>query len=166
MSYRLFKYVSRTTGETFVGLTTYAYQSQVTGHEGKKFRGRFAERIKELGWDDFKYRVLEEGIEGHDNAYSILERYANELNATQITSLTRDEYVRKRMRESAISTRRGMKRVAKCDERWNVLEVYSSICEAARQNNCAQSNISGVLAGKHERCAGFRWKLLDATNLE
>ena len=164
MSYRIFKYISRTTGEIFVGLTAYRYQSQVSGKEGRKFHGRFSERIKELGWSDFKYRIIEEGIEGHDNAYALLERYAKELNGTPITSLTRDEFVRKRIRESAISTRRGMKKVAKCDEDWNVIEVYSSICEAARQNNCAQSNISGVLAGRHERCAGYRWKILDSTN--
>lgn len=164
MSYRLFKYISKTTGETFVGLTAYRYQSQVAGKDGRKFHGRFAERIKELGWSDFKYRVIEEDVEGHDNAYGHLEYWAKELNATQITSLTRDEYVRKRIRESVSSTKRGMKRVAKCDEEGNIIETYPSICEAARQNNCAQSNITGVLAGRHERCAGFRWKSIDATN--
>lgn len=161
MPYRIFKYISKTTGEIFVGLTAYHYQSQVAGKNGRKFHGKFRERINELGWDDFKYRTIDEDVIGHDNAYRLLEKYAKELNATPITSLTRDEFVRKRIRESLVATRRGMKHVAKCDEDWNIIEVYPSICEAARRNNIQQSNISGVLAGKHERCGGWRWKLIE-----
>ena len=53
------------------------------------------------------------------------------------------------------------KRVAKCDEDGNILDIYSSFKEAARAVQGTSSAISRVCSGTNIRHKGYKWKLVD-----
>ena len=53
------------------------------------------------------------------------------------------------------------KRVAQCDDNWNILAVYDSYSEAAKAVNGNTGSISMVCAGKGIHHKGFRWKVVD-----
>ena len=53
------------------------------------------------------------------------------------------------------------KRVAKCDEDGNILDIYPSFKEAARAVNGTSSAISRVCSGTNIRHKGYKWKLVD-----
>lgn len=53
------------------------------------------------------------------------------------------------------------KKVAQCDENFNILHVYNSYNEAARAINGTASAISRICSGINQRHKGYRWKLVD-----
>ena len=53
------------------------------------------------------------------------------------------------------------KKVAKCDEEGNILEIFSSFKEAARAVNGTSSAISRVCSGTNIRHKGYKWKLVE-----
>ncbi|MCD8210460.1 MAG: HNH endonuclease [Prevotella sp.] len=53
------------------------------------------------------------------------------------------------------------KKVAQCDEDWNILNIYPSFREAARAVNGTSSAISRVCSGTNIRHKGFKWKLVE-----
>lgn len=53
------------------------------------------------------------------------------------------------------------KRVAKCDEDGNILDIYPSFREAAKAVNGTSSAISRVCSGTNIRHKGYKWKLVD-----
>ena len=53
------------------------------------------------------------------------------------------------------------KKVAQCDENFNILHVYNSYNEAARAINGTASAISRICSGTNQRHKGYRWKLVD-----
>jgi hypothetical protein len=53
------------------------------------------------------------------------------------------------------------KRVAKCDEDGNILDIYPSFKEAARAVQGTSSAISRVCSGTNIRHKGYKWKLVD-----
>lgn len=56
----------------------------------------------------------------------------------------------------------GWVKVAKCDPKTDeVIEVYESISEAARQVGVGNSTISGAIKGNLKTAKGFKWKKYD-----
>ena len=53
------------------------------------------------------------------------------------------------------------KKVAKCDEEGNILEIFPSFKEAARAVNGTSSAISRVCSGTNIRHKGYKWKLVE-----
>lgn len=53
------------------------------------------------------------------------------------------------------------KKVAKCDEEGNILEIYPSFKEAARAVDGTSSAISRVCSGTNIRHKGYKWKLVE-----
>ena len=53
------------------------------------------------------------------------------------------------------------KKVAKCDEEGNILDIYPSFKEAARAVNGTSSAISRVCSGTNIRHKGYKWKLVE-----
>ena len=53
------------------------------------------------------------------------------------------------------------KKVAKCDEEGNILEIFPSFKEAARAVNGTSSAISRVCSGVNKTHKGFGWKVVD-----
>lgn len=53
------------------------------------------------------------------------------------------------------------KKVAQCDENFNVLKIYDSYNEAARAINGTASAISRICSGTNQRHKGYRWKIVD-----
>lgn len=60
-------------------------------------------------------------------------------------------------------------KVAKCDNEYNIIEVYNSIREAAAANNCDSSKISAIINKRYKydskgyryypkTCGGYKWK--------
>ena len=50
------------------------------------------------------------------------------------------------------------KQVIKLDKKGNIIKVYSSLSEAAIDNNRTLSTISNNIAGRTKFCAGFKYK--------
>jgi hypothetical protein len=44
------------------------------------------------------------------------------------------------------------------DKNGNILEIYTTIALAARENNCDSSAISKTCRGLRNTCGGFYWK--------
>lgn len=57
-----------------------------------------------------------------------------------------------------------MKGVKKIDLKWNIVEVYQSLTEAARINWIASSCISRVCNWKRKTSLNFRWEYFDTIN--
>lgn len=53
------------------------------------------------------------------------------------------------------------KKVAQCDEDYNILNIYSSFKEAARAVDGTSSAISRVCSGVNIRHKGYKWKLVE-----
>lgn len=53
------------------------------------------------------------------------------------------------------------KRVAQCDEDFNILNIYESYNEAAKAVNGTASAISRICSGTNQRHKGYRWKLVE-----
>ena len=53
------------------------------------------------------------------------------------------------------------KKVAQCDEDFNILHIYNSYNEAARAVQGTASAISRICSGTNQRHKGYRWKLVD-----
>lgn len=53
------------------------------------------------------------------------------------------------------------KKVAKCDEEGNILEIYPSFREAARAVDGTSSAISRVCSGTNIRHKGYKWKIVE-----
>lgn len=60
-------------------------------------------------------------------------------------------------------------KVAKCDNNNNIIEIYDSIREAARRNNCDSSKITAIINKRYKydskgykyypkTCGGYKWK--------
>lgn len=55
--------------------------------------------------------------------------------------------------------------VAKYNDAGNFLESYTSIAEAARENNInTAANIRAAISGRQKRCGGFRWRYYYGNN--
>lgn len=144
--YKIFKYTSKTTGEVFVGVTSEKYQSHMTGKNGRKFRGKFKEAIERLGFSDFKYRVIEEDVPSREDAYRILDDFCKENNALPITSPVRREYFTNHS-----------KSVCQLSLEGDLIAIYPSVSEAARQTGFRQSNISSVINKRMDTTGGYKW---------
>lgn len=53
------------------------------------------------------------------------------------------------------------KKVAQCDEDFNIINIYNSYNEAARAVNGSSSAISRICSGTNQRHKGYRWKLVE-----
>lgn len=53
------------------------------------------------------------------------------------------------------------KKVAQCDEDFNVIAIYDSYTAAARAVNGTESAISRICSGTNQRHKGYRWKLVE-----
>ncbi len=53
------------------------------------------------------------------------------------------------------------KKVAQCDDNWNIINVYDSFKEAARAVNGTSSAISRVCSGLNIHHKGYRWKIVE-----
>lgn len=53
------------------------------------------------------------------------------------------------------------KKVAQCDENFNIIKIYDSYNAAARAVNGSSSAISRICSGTNQHHKGFRWKLVD-----
>ena len=53
------------------------------------------------------------------------------------------------------------KKVAQCDEDFNILNIYESYNEAAKAVNGTASAISRICSGTNQRHKGYRWKLVE-----
>lgn len=53
------------------------------------------------------------------------------------------------------------KKVAQCDEDFNIIKIYNSYNEAARAVNGSSSAISRICSGTNQRHKGYRWKLVE-----
>lgn len=51
--------------------------------------------------------------------------------------------------------------VARCDENFNILQVYPSYSEAARSVNGSASAISRICTGTNQHHKGYRWKIVE-----
>jgi group I intron endonuclease len=63
--YRIYRYTNILNGMKYHGKTCRQHQSTRTGKNGKRYVEncpRFGEAIKEYGWSNFKYEVLEDGL--------------------------------------------------------------------------------------------------------
>ena len=146
MKYRVFKYISKTTGEIYAGVTGERYQSHMTGKNGRKFRGKFKEAIERQGFSDFKYRVIEEDLPSREEAYKVLDDFCEENNAFPITSPQRRKYFTNHA-----------KRVCQLSLEGKLLAIYPSVSEAARQTGFRQSNISSVINRRMDTTGGYKW---------
>lgn len=79
----------------------------------------------------------------------------NKLNnsVNNLKVMTRKEHT------SIHAANRGIKKVAKCDDDFNILEEYKSIKEAGLSNNIYPQNISRACKN-NKKCKGFKWKYL------
>ena len=55
----------------------------------------------------------------------------------------------------------GSKKVSKYTLDEQFIKTYPSIAQAARENNCAGSNIRNAISGKYAQCAGYVWRYAD-----
>lgn len=53
------------------------------------------------------------------------------------------------------------KKVAQCDEDFNILNIYNSYTEAAKAVNGSESAISRICSGTNQRHKGYRWKIVE-----
>lgn len=53
------------------------------------------------------------------------------------------------------------KKVAQCDEDFNVIAIYDSYTAAAKAVNGTESAISRICSGTNQRHKGYRWKIVD-----
>lgn len=53
------------------------------------------------------------------------------------------------------------KRVAQCDEDFNIIHIYDSYSAAAKAINGTASAISRICSGTNQRHKGYRWKLVE-----
>lgn len=62
-----------------------------------------------------------------------------------------------KMREKQLE--RSRKKVVKMDMEGNELQIYSSMVEAAQDNNLWTQGISLACSGKYKQCGGFKWRI-------
>ena len=80
-------------------------------------------------------------------------------NQLQIPEYNRDLY---KGEKGTTQIQSSSRRVAKIDLETNkIIEIYSTIALAARENNCDNSAISKVCRGIRNKCGGFGWKYIE-----
>lgn len=68
------------------------------------------------------------------------------------------EIHRKRLSAAARKVKRNRKKIYKLNDKGDIIDVYESARQAARENNIFVQNISACCLGKISRCAGFIWR--------
>lgn len=54
-----------------------------------------------------------------------------------------------------------IKRIARCDDDWNIIDVWDGCKAAQNGTGINRSRISSCCSGKREHAGGYRWKILD-----
>ena len=54
-----------------------------------------------------------------------------------------------------------IKRIARCDEDWNIIDVWNGCLDAQNGTGINRSHISSCCTGKREHAGGYRWKILN-----
>ena len=54
-----------------------------------------------------------------------------------------------------------MKKIARCDEEWNIIDVWDGCVAAQNGTGVNRSHISSCCNGKRQHAGGYRWKILD-----
>lgn len=86
-------------------------------------------------------------------------RWLDSNGALIIPSYERDKFKGK---QGETQVQSSSKQICKIDLLTNeVLNTYSTIALAARENNCDPSGITKVCKGKRNSCGGFKWKYQD-----
>lgn len=167
--YRIYRYTNILSGMKYHGKTCRKYQSVRAGHDGKGYYlcPKFGEAIKEYGWLNFKYEVLEDGLTKeeaevrekywieHDNSiwpngYNIQSGGAGAPGTHPIRS---DEWKKKQS-----ESHKG-KRVCQYSKDGEFLAEYPSFHEASRQTGTTKECISRCCVGKIKTAGGYVWSL-------
>ena len=67
---------------------------------------------------------------------------------------------KKHRKESHVHTIFSDKKVAMYDKEWNLVKIYSSITDAAKDNGIKKPSISNAAHGKAKTAAGYKWKFI------
>lgn len=149
----IYKFTSKTTGLSYIGKSV-DIQRRYKDHKRTDDGYSFHNAIKEHGWEDFTFEILEyceiEQLNERERYWiAYYDTYHHGYNETPGGE------------GSPTSGKR--KSVAQYDLNGNFIAIYDSILEAERQLNLKpkSSNISGVCTGKHYEDHGYQWRYLD-----
>ena len=54
-----------------------------------------------------------------------------------------------------------IKRIARCDEDWNIIDTWNGCTDAQNGTGISRSHISSCCNGKRQHAGGYRWKILN-----
>lgn len=149
--------------------------------------------INKYGWDNFKVEILYQTSGCFKYTQNILDyleiKYIQEYNATdrnigyniqkggrggKHSEETKEKMRKPKSEEAKLNmskARKGKKpantkKLLQYDLKGNFIKEWDGSCEAARQLNLSQGNISMVCSGKRNNTLGFIFKWLDITSEE
>lgn len=101
------------------------------------------------GLENFTLTILKEA---DNNELDSLEQFYIKLYNTLVPNGYNIQLGGKEKKEQG-----SCKKVCKYNEKGELIQTYNSVSEAARENMCSASNITGVCQGKVISCHGYRW---------
>ena len=168
MSYTIYKYTSRTSGMSYIGATRMTKVARA-GKNGMNYVLHcpfFGDAIREYGWDDFDYTILNttesrELAEIYEKEYISLynTQWPNGYNSS-IGGFASALGCKKRQETKDRIARGHWKKIVQMSMNGEVIEEYLSLTEASRKTGVPCSNISNCCKGTYKRhsAGGYLWR--------
>lgn len=176
--YRIYRYTNILNGMKYHGKTCQKYQSNRAGKNGEKYIKcctAFGDAIREFGWANFKYEVLEDGLTKEEA--DIRERYwIKKENSIWPNGYNLENGGDKGFHHHDATKRRGSTSMKRNGD-WSylnkpvyrisldgvILQEYPSATEAGKRTGINHSSISEVCRGKTNRkTAGkYYWRYVE-----
>ena len=140
MSYLIYKHTNKINGKSYIGQTSQKATRRWRNGLGYKDSPIFYAAIQKYGFDSFEHEILEEGLSSKDVA-NIREQYWISYYHTWIYDKECNGY-NSTQGGTCNNTTALQKAVYKLDEHKTILEIFSSVSEAAVAVNASPDRIT------------------------